>query len=86
MLGRFPQRVAEFLDGCIETVVKIHKGIRGPQLLLQFFPGDDVPLSLQQKTQHLKRLLLESDSHSMLPQLTGSNIHFVVVKPKYVDS
>jgi hypothetical protein len=45
-----------------------------PESLLNFFSRDDFTRTLEEKSQGLKRLILQLQSHAMLSQLSRSGI------------
>jgi hypothetical protein len=44
---RFAQRVAQPLDGCIQTVIEINKRVRRPELAAQFLSSDQFSRSFK---------------------------------------
>jgi hypothetical protein len=47
---RFAQRIAQSLDGCIKAMIKIDKGIRGPEPIANFFTRNQLAGTLQKQT------------------------------------
>src|SRR5439155_18180213 len=62
------------VDGFVHAVVEIDEGLGRPQPVAKLFPGHRLTRPLEQHRQNLKRLLLESELHAVLPQLAGSKI------------
>jgi hypothetical protein len=82
-LGGIAQRVAQAVDGSIDAVVYIYKGVRRPKFFPELFPGDDLTWMFEQKSEDLKRLLLEFDLHPLLAQLAGMQVHLKDSKSQY---
>jgi hypothetical protein len=55
---RFAQRIAQPLDGCIQAMIEVDEGVRGPELASQFLSGDDFSWPFKQHGQHLKGFFL----------------------------
>src|SRR6266446_5312638 len=55
-------------------MVKIDKGIGGPDLLLQLFTSDDLPRTLQENLENLEWLLLKFDLGALFAQFAGLEI------------
>src|SRR5580692_4055151 len=43
------QNAAKFLDGGVQAVLEVHKGIRGPELLTKLFASNDIARVAEQK-------------------------------------
>src|SRR6187200_2953714 len=69
---RITERRPNPVDGFVHTVVEIDEGVGGPQAVTKLFPRNDVARAFEQHRQNLKRLLLKSEPHALLPQLAGS--------------
>src|ERR1017187_9315022 len=74
-LRRISQRLPNLVDGRIEVVINIHKGVR-PEALLQFLPRDQVARALQQDGEHLERLSAEPQLHAILAHLARLYVCF----------
>src|SRR6266446_4195607 len=74
--GRVAQSLPKPLNSVVETMVKIDKGVGGPDSLLQFFAGDDLTRLFQQDLQNLKRLFLELELDPFLTQFSGPKVYF----------
>jgi len=57
-------------------MVKINKGVARPQPLPDLVPSEQFSGTIQQHCQHLKRLIVELDSHSRLAQFSRAKIRF----------
>src|SRR5581483_2126197 len=68
ILCRVAERVAQLAHSSIQSIVKLNKGGRGPQQLLDLFPRDKLSRSLQQQSQNPKRLPLQPDADAPLGQ------------------
>src|SRR5580693_1043034 len=55
-------------------MVEINKSVRGPDFLLQFFAGDDLPRTLQEHLENLEWLLLEFDLDALFAQFAGPEV------------
>jgi hypothetical protein len=71
---RFAQRIAQSLDGSIQTMIEIDKGVRWPKFAAQFLSGNHFPWPFKQRGQHLQRLFLEPYLLSPLAQFSGVEI------------
>jgi hypothetical protein len=67
--SRIIQRLAQAIDGVVQTVVEIYKGVRRPKSLPQFLARNYSSGTLQHHGQDLKRLLLKLDSDPVFPKL-----------------
>jgi hypothetical protein len=68
--------VAQTLDGGVQAVVEIHKGVSWPEPAAQLFPGNDFTGTLEEQSQDLERLLLKSHLNAVPAEFTGTEIHF----------
>src|SRR5256885_3715224 len=57
-LSGFTERLTQFLDGCVQAMVKIHERIIGPELLAQLFAGDQISWMLQKNGEYSAGLRL----------------------------
>ena len=74
VLGRVAQAVTDLIDGRGQTVVEIDNSAVAPELLLQFFPGDQFAGVLDQHNQHAEGLSLQADAR-----------HLVWSTPRFAD-
>lgn len=75
-LSRVAERLTDFADGFVETVVEIYESIRGPEFLLKFFPSHNFSGVLDQGHQELERLFLQANSQTVLAQLASAEVQF----------
>jgi hypothetical protein len=75
LLGGIAQRIAQPLDGVVQTLFKIDKGIGGPDLALQLFASDQLSWMFQKDLKDAKRLVLKSDPGTVLANLAVAKIH-----------
>ena len=68
------KRRTQAIDRGMKSVVEIHKGVGGPDLLLQFLARDNLARIFQQRLQDQKWLLLKADSYAAIAQLAGTDI------------
>src|SRR5260370_26829873 len=59
-LGGVAKGLTDFADRFVESVVEIHKGVRGPEFILKFFASYDLPALLNHHPQHLEGLFLKA--------------------------
>jgi hypothetical protein len=55
-------------------VVKIHKGVCGPEPVAQFLARDDLSRFLQEHCQELEGLFLQTDFGPIAPEFAGTKI------------
>ena len=71
----FDRGIAEYvtqpLDRRIQAMFEVAKAGSGPQFLLQFFAGDELPWSLQQGQQDLDGLAAKLQARTILAQFAG---------------
>src|ERR1035441_8627460 len=80
LCGGIIENLADFFDCSSQTVVEVHKCVRGPELPANFFARDELTRTVQEHGQQLERLGLQPDSCPMLSQLTGMQFRFVGTK------
>jgi hypothetical protein len=80
-LGRVAEDFADLVDGGIQVVIDVDKGV-GPEALLQFLAREDISGTPQQDGQKLKGLAAKFQLHSGLAQLAGAQVDFVVGEPQ----
>src|SRR5258708_2421800 len=83
VVGGVAQRGTDLFDRCIKTEIKIHKGICGPDLTLQFFAGHQLTRIGKQKGKYLEWLVLEGDPASALTNLSLMDVYFIDTKTNY---
>jgi hypothetical protein len=71
---RFTQRLAQSLDGYIQTMIEVDEGVCRPELTAQFLPANHLAGPFKQCRQHLKWLFLELYPLSPLVQFPGMEI------------
>src|SRR5262249_7466091 len=69
---RIAERLPNPVDGFVHSVVEIDEGVGGPQAITKLVPGHGLARPFEQHRQNLKRLLLKSQPHALLPQLAGT--------------
>jgi hypothetical protein len=74
--------MAEFLNGSVQTFVKVDKCIGGPQSASKFLAGDDFSGMLQEHGENLKGLILDVNQSPAAVKLTGRKIHLEEPKAK----
>ena len=72
-VGRISERFPQLVDRRVDAVIEVHDR-PGPELLLQLLARDELARLFQEHCQHLQGLLLESDSDSLLAQLSCPEI------------
>ena len=74
MVGVVPQGFAQPVHGLVQAAIEIDDNIGRPKTLLQLFARHDLAWTLDEGNQYLKGLLLEFDAHTLLAQLTRSEV------------
>jgi hypothetical protein len=74
--GGVTERLTDFVDRFIESVVKVHEGVGRPEFFLKFLARYDFAVVLEQHHQDSKRLFLKPGSQTMFPQLARLEIQF----------
>src|SRR5262249_24557068 len=82
-LSRVTQGLAQAIDGCVDTVVNVHKGIARPKLLPELLASDNLTCVLEKNYEHLKRLILKFDLHALLAQLAGLQVGLESAKAQH---
>ena len=80
---RVAQNVAHTRHRVVQAVVKIHEGIRRPDLHAKLFPCHQVASPLQQSRQHLQRLPLKPELYTALTQFASAGIEFKDVEAQH---
>ncbi len=75
------ERLANFVDGHVETMVEIDEGIVRPEFLSKLLSGDHFPSPFQQGGKQLKRLFLELRLEPVLPKLPCARVHLEDPEP-----
>jgi hypothetical protein len=73
-LRRFAQSVAQPLDGGIQTMIEVNKGVRRPEFVAQFLSSNQLSRPFQERRQYLKGLFLQFYLLSPLAQFPGVEI------------
>src|ERR1700730_15867910 len=66
------ERCPQPLHGIVQALLEVHKGVGGPELLLQLFPGDGFTRPFQQHDKDLYRLTLQPDLHALFAEFPSS--------------
>src|SRR5580700_3758488 len=66
IVGRVVERLAEPLDGCVQAMFKIHKGVCRPELAVKLFARNQLAGALEEANQNLDRLPLQPDLAALL--------------------
>src|SRR5580658_596855 len=72
----------DFVDRFIESVIKIHESVRGPELSLKFLAGYDLSGMLQKHRQYSEWLFLKANSKPVLAQFAAAKIKLENPKAK----
>src|SRR5271154_2691409 len=75
LLSRIAKRFSQLGQGGVKPIVKVHKGVAGPQSVMQFVAGDQFPGVLQQRCKNLEWLILQTNPEPLLAQLPGAQVH-----------
>ena len=75
--------VAGRLNGAVQALVEVDKRLRTPQPEAQRFARNHLSGALQQRQQHLQRLLLNRQPHPILHKRMGARVHRKPTKPKH---
>jgi len=76
LVGIIFQGFAQLVDGSVEPVVKVHKGVIRPKPAPEFLPRHYIAWVLQQHRQDFTRLFLQPDRESAPVEFPGLNIQF----------
>ena len=79
---RIAQHFPKLVHGGVETVVEIHEGVGGPEFLAQLLASHHVASALQQQSQNLKRLLLQTKLGAVLAQFAGGEVELEYSKAR----
>ncbi len=69
-----PRSMASLPNRGREPILEIHEGLVRPQPPLQLFASDDLARLLDQRPEHLERLLLEPHLDPALAQLAAGEV------------
>jgi len=75
ILRRIAQRLTDFIDRFVESVVEVHDSVGGPKFRLEFLTRYHLAHALEQHRQDLKRLLLQFDLQAFPAQFARSKIN-----------
>src|SRR5262249_17301762 len=73
-LAGVPEHLPKFVNGSIQAPIEIDERVGGPEPLLKLLPGYYLSRPFEQKQQHLKWLLLESEFDALPAQLTAMHL------------
>src|SRR5258708_9601395 len=73
---RITQDFANLVDRGIQAVVEVNEGVGGPELVAQFFSGNDDAWTFEEECQKRKRLGLQADTRSLLAKFSGFQVGF----------
>jgi hypothetical protein len=76
VVGGIPEGVAQAHDSAADALLKIHKDVRGPEGLPEFFAGDHDSGTRQQKRERTEGQVLETDLDAIPAEFTGVEISF----------
>jgi hypothetical protein len=65
---------ADLIDGEVDAAFEVDEGVVAPDVLVDFFAGDNLSGALCQEQEHGKRLRLEPDRVAAFAQLTTGGI------------
>ncbi len=71
---RIIQRRPQPLHGVVQALLKVHKGVGWPELLLQFLSGDGLAGTMQEHGQDFHRLPLQPDLHAFFAEFPSLRI------------
>ncbi len=71
---RVAERLTNLVNGGIQVVIDIHKGV-GPEALLQLLAGDDFAVLLEQNDEYLERLAAQLQLDPAFAHFTGVKIY-----------
>ena len=69
-----PRASRNLVDRGIQAVIEVDEGVRGPELLLQFFARDDIAGAVEENGQHLERLPLQAQFGSAFAEFAGAEV------------
>jgi len=72
---RFAESVSQSLDGGVEAMIEINKGVRRPEPIPQLFTCNHRAWMFHKQAQDLEWLFLEFYLDSALPQFTCTNVN-----------
>jgi len=76
VVGGISEGVAQAHDGAADALLKIHKDVRGPEGLPEFFAGDHDSGTRQQKRERTEGQVLETDLDAIPAEFAGAEIGF----------
>src|SRR5882724_3483559 len=76
VFGGIPEGIAQALDGGVQAMIEVYKGIGRPKPAVHFLPGNNFTGTLKEHGQNLERLLLKPDSDAIAAKLTGAKVCF----------
>jgi hypothetical protein len=76
VFGGITEGVAQALDGGVQAVVEVHKGVGRPKTAVQFLSRNDFTRTLQEHGQDLERLLLKPYFDAIAAKLSSTQVGF----------
>jgi hypothetical protein len=73
--------LTKLVDGRVQAVFEVDYSVVSPDFLPEFVASDDLMRPIEQGGQELKRLLLEPDAQSVLPDLPRGRVHLEWAEP-----
>ncbi len=74
-VGGVAEGFADLVDGGAEGVVEVDDRVTTPEAEVEVFPGDDLSGALEERGQNLKRLRLQLDAETGLPEFAALEVH-----------
>ena len=83
LFGGITQRLAQSLNGRLESLVEICEGPIRPEPLTKSVPSDELPGAFEQGSEDLERLFGQTNLHPALAKLAGFEIQLEGFKPRH---
>ena len=74
-VGGVAEGFADLVDGGAEGVVEVNDRVTTPETQLELLPGDDLAGVLEERGENFKRLRLQLDPETSLPEFTALEVH-----------
>lgn len=84
LIGRFPQHVAQLLDGGVDAVIEFHDGVVRPEPEADLVAKDHLAGMLQQHEEDLERLFPQAEPDAEFAQLARSGVDFERPEAKHL--
>ncbi len=84
IVGRFPERVAQLLNGGVDAVIELHDGVVRPKAEANLLAQHHLAGMLQQHTKDAAGLFPQAEPDAVFAQLTRSNVEFEWPEAKYL--